>query len=89
MCQREEKRREGCSSYESVFEEVDVGVPPVIKGCVDGTEHPWETLRDQPGIAVTFRVLSEHLVILIVIPPEQGTCTQKPQSLSIIFRVTL
>lgn len=30
----------------SVFEEVDVGVLPVIKGCVNGTEHPWETLRD-------------------------------------------
>lgn len=74
MCQRGDKESH---SHQSVFEEVDTGVPPVVKGCVNGAEHPWETLRDQPRIAVTFGVLSEHLVILIVIPPELRTCTQK------------
>lgn len=43
MCQREDKESD---SYKSVFEEVDVGVPPVVKGCVNGAEHTWETLRD-------------------------------------------
>lgn len=61
------------NSYKGVSEEVDVGVPPVIKGCVNWTEHPGESLGDQPGIAVTFRVLSVHLVILIVVPPELST----------------
>ena len=70
------------SSYKGVFKEVDAGVSPVIKGRVDRTEHSWETLRDLPRIAVTFRVLSENPVVLVVIPPELGTWMQKQQSLN-------
>lgn len=71
-------------SYKCVLEEVDARVSPVIEGCVDGTKDPWEHLRDQPRVAVSFRVLSEHLVILIVIPPEPSTWTQQQQSQNIL-----
>lgn len=70
---KNKKEDKEINSYKGVFEEVDVGVPPVIKGCVNRTEHPREPLRDRPGIAVTFRVLSIHLVVLIVVPPELST----------------
>lgn len=75
------------NSYKGVSEEVDVGVPPVIKGCVNRTEHPGESLGDQPGIAVTFRVLSVHLVILIVVPPELSTWMQKQQNCAWIHSI--
>lgn len=64
-------------SYEGVFKEVDVRVPPVVKGRVNRADHPWEALRDGPGIAMTFRVLSEHLVVLTVIPPKPSSCEQQ------------
>lgn len=60
-------------SYEGIFKEVDVGVPPVIEGCVDGADHPWEALGDRPGIAATFRVQGEHPVVLAVVPPEPSS----------------
>lgn len=69
------KRKKGRRSYQGAFEEVDVGVPPIIQSCVNGTRDPWETLRDEPWIAVSLWVLSECPVILIVIPPELSTCT--------------
>lgn len=83
MCYKEDT----ISSYKSAFEEVDVGVSPVIYCCVNGTGDPWETLRDYPWIAVTFWVLSEHLVIIIVIPPELSTCMQKQPKT--VFRAIL
>lgn len=65
------------SSYEAVFKEVDVRVPPVIKGGVNGADHPRETLRDGPRIATAFRVLSEYPVLLAVIPPKPSSCIQQ------------
>lgn len=74
--QQEEKQ---IRSYQALFKEVDVRVSPVIKGGVNWADHPREALRDGPGIAMTFRVLSEHLVLLAVIPPKQSSCTQQQQ----------
>lgn len=81
-CRRKDKEM---MSYKAVSKEVDVGVPPVIKGCVNRTDHPWESLRDQPRIAVTLWVLLENLVILAVIPPEPSACIEKQQSPYIHF----
>lgn len=54
-------------------------VSPVIKGGVNRADHPREALRYGPGIAMTFRVLSEHLVLLTVIPPKLSPCIQQQQ----------
>lgn len=64
-------------SYEVASEEVDVGVPSVVKGRVDRTDHPWETFRDQPRIGPTFPIRPENLVALAVVPPELSACTEK------------
>lgn len=69
-------------SYEGIFKEVDVGVPPVIEGCVDGADHPREALGDGPGIAPTFRVQCEHPVVLGVVPPEPSSCVQNHLDIS-------
>lgn len=71
------KRRKKISSYEAVFKEVDVRVSPVIKGSVNGANHPRETLRDGPRIAAAFRILSEYPVLLTVIPPKPSSCVQQ------------
>lgn len=64
-------------SYEVASEEVDVGVPSVVKGRVDRTAHPWETFRDEPRIGPTFPIHPENLVALAVVPPELSACTEK------------
>lgn len=77
-------------SYEVASEEVYVGVPSVVKGRVDRTDHPWETFRDQPRIGPTFPIRPENLVALAVVPPELSACTEKKQKSNIhlqnIFR---
>lgn len=73
------KEEKQISSYQAVFKEVDVRVSPVIKGSVNRADHPREAFRDGPGIAMTFRVLCEHLVLLTVIPPKLSSCIQQQQ----------
>lgn len=73
-------------SYKVASEEVDVGVPSVVKGRVDRTAHPWETLRDQPRIGPTFPIRPENLVALAVVPPELSACTEKKQKSNIHFQ---
>lgn len=70
------KKDKQLSSYKVVFKEVDVRVSPVIKGSVNRADDSREALRDEPGIAMAFRVLSEHLVLLTVIPPKLSSCIQ-------------